>query len=225
MLTTSASVTIGVTFILLGGITVWLVLEAWSSVKSARASSRMLAFHRIGGYLFIALFCVMGYFMVACLRQSAGDNSPTVTLHLALAMLLSPLLFIKVLIARYYKTQHGLLMPLGLTIFVLAFVLIASTAGPYLASVSKIEQVSIDPANAPVTIDMNRASELMQKRCSKCHNLDRVVGARKDVQGWIATVNRMRNMPSAAISQADAQAIVSYLVYQVNCKPRELMRG
>ena len=174
----------------------------------------MLAFHRIGGYLFIALFCVMAYFMVARLRQSAGDNSPTVTLHLALAMILSPLLFIKVLIARYYKNQHGVLMPLGLTIFVLAFVLIASTAGPYLARVSKIEQVSIDPANAPVTIDMNQASELMQKRCSKCHNLDRVVGARKDVQGWIATVNRMREMPSAAISQADAQAILSYLAYQ-----------
>ena len=47
-------------------------------------------------------------------------------------MLLSPLLFTKVLIARYYRNQHNLLMPLGLTIFVLSFVLIASTAGPYL---------------------------------------------------------------------------------------------
>jgi ferredoxin-NADP reductase len=174
----------------------------------------MLAFHRLGGYLFIALFCVMAYFMVARLRQRGADNSSTVTLHLALAMILSPLLFIKVLIARYYKNQHALLMPIGLTIFVLAFVLIASTTGPYLARASKFEQVSIDPANAPVTIDMNQASDLMQKRCSKCHTLDRVVGARKDAQGWLTTVNRMREMPSAAISQADAQAILSYLAYQ-----------
>lgn len=76
-------------------------------VKAAKASSRLLALHRIGGYLFIALFCVMSYYMLARLRAGGADTSPAVTLHLALAMLLSPLLFIKVLIARYYKNQHG----------------------------------------------------------------------------------------------------------------------
>src|SRR3974390_3438010 len=132
MLTTSASIAVGLAFIVLGGINVWLVLEAWARVKAANASSGMLALHRIGGYLFIGLFFVMAYFMVARIRNGGAD-SPTVSIHLALAMILSPLLFIKVLIARYYKAQQGLLMPIGLTIFVLAFVLIASTAGPYLA--------------------------------------------------------------------------------------------
>jgi hypothetical protein len=88
-----------------------------------------------------------------------------VTVHLALAMILSPLLFIKVLIARYYKIQHGLLMPIGLTIFVLAFVLIASTAAPDLVRASRIEHVSIGPDDpSPVTIDLNQAADLMQKR-------------------------------------------------------------
>jgi ferredoxin-NADP reductase/mono/diheme cytochrome c family protein len=215
MLTPSTSIVLGAAFVLLGGINVWLVLEAWARVKAANGSSRMLALHRIGGYLFITLFCVMTYFMVARLRNGGADSSAQVTIHLALAMLLSPLLFVKVLIARYYKNQHGLLLPIGLTIFVLAFVLIASTAGPYLARASKIERVSIDPAQAePVTIDLNQASALMQKRCSKCHNLDRVVGARKDAQGWLATVDRMRAMPSAEISDADARMIVSYLASQ-----------
>jgi hypothetical protein len=157
---------------------------------------------------------------IARIRNGGGDASPTVTLHLALAMTLSPLLFINVLIARYYKSQHGLLIPIGLTIFVLAFVLVASTAGPYLARESKREEVSIDPAHAsPVTIDLNQASDLMQRRCSKCHNLDRVVGARKDAQGWLATVNRMRARPDAAISEADARLIVSYLASTVKLHP------
>src|SRR5262249_57222355 len=96
------------------------------------------------------------FFIPARLRSGGGDTSATVTIHLALAMILYPLLFIKVLIARYYKNQHGLLLPIGLTIFVLAFVLIASTAGPYLARATKIERVSIDPAHTPpVTIDVN----------------------------------------------------------------------
>jgi ferredoxin-NADP reductase len=215
MLNTSASIALGLAFIVLGGINVWLVLEAWARVKATKTSSRMLALHRIGGYLFIGLFLVMAYFMVARFRNGGADTSPTVSIHLALAMILSPLLFIKVLIARYYKTQQGLLMPIGLTIFVLSFVLITSTTGPYLARASKIEQVSLDPGRVPpVRIDLNQASDLMQKRCSKCHNLDRVVGARKDAQGWLATVSRMRSMPGAGISELDAQTIVSWLVSQ-----------
>jgi hypothetical protein len=192
IVTRSTSILLGLVFVLLGGINVWLVLEAWSRVKTAKASARMLALHRVGGYLFIALFCVMAYLMIGRIRAGGGDSSPTVTLHLALAMILPPLLFIKVLIARYYRNQHSLLLPIGLTVFVLAFVLVTSAVGPYLARASKTEEVSIDPSHAPtVTINLTEASELMQKRCSKCHSLDRVVGARKDAQGWLATVNRI----------------------------------
>jgi hypothetical protein len=95
MLPPSASIALGFAFVLLGGLDVWLVLEAWSRVKAANASSRMLALHRIGGYLFVGLFCVMTYFMVARLRSGPAGSSAMVTIHLALAMILSPLLFIK----------------------------------------------------------------------------------------------------------------------------------
>src|SRR5215471_10273384 len=213
MLSPTASVSFGFGFVLLGGINIWLVLEAWSRVKTAKASARMLALHRVGGYLFLVLFGVMTYYMTARLRGGA-DNSTTVTLHLALAMILSPLLFLKTLIARYYRNQHNLLLPLGLTIFVLAFVLIASTAGPYLSRASRVEQVSIPTRAQPVSIDLNLAGDLMQKRCAKCHNLDRVVGARKDAPGWAATVDRMRALPGSGISESEAQAILSYLTSQ-----------
>jgi hypothetical protein len=73
MLPISASIALGLAFVLLGGINVWLVLEAGSRVKNARAGSRMLALHRIGGYLFIALFCVMAYLMVARLRNGGAE--------------------------------------------------------------------------------------------------------------------------------------------------------
>jgi ferredoxin-NADP reductase len=215
MINPYTSIALGLAFVLVGGINVCLVLEAWSRVRAAKASALMLTLHRIGGYVFIALFCVMSFFMIARLRNGGGDVSPTVTLHLALAMVLSPLLFIKVLIARYYKNQYSLLLPLGLTIFVLAFVLVASTAGPYLTRVTKREEVSIDPGRVPpVTIDLNQASDLMEKRCSKCHNLDRVVGVRKDAKSWLTTVDRMRARPDAGISETDARLIVSYLASQ-----------
>ena len=75
MLTPSASLVLGFAFVLMGGVNVWLVLEAWARVKATNASSRMLTLHRIGGYLFIALFCVMTYFMVARLRSGGADTS------------------------------------------------------------------------------------------------------------------------------------------------------
>ena len=46
MITPSTSIALGFAFVLLGGINVWLVLEAWSRVKTANVSSRMLALHR-----------------------------------------------------------------------------------------------------------------------------------------------------------------------------------
>jgi hypothetical protein len=57
MLSPSLSIALGFAFVLLGAINVWLVLESWSRVKAARVSARTLTLHRIGGYLFIGLFC------------------------------------------------------------------------------------------------------------------------------------------------------------------------
>jgi ferredoxin-NADP reductase len=211
VLTNSASVGLGVIFVLIGAINVWLILQASARVKKANASTRLIAAHRIGGYLFIALFCVMGYFMVARLGDTAGASSGTI-IHLTLAMVLSPLLFVKVLVARYYKSYYSFLMPIGLVIFVLSFVLVGITAGPYLAHQTQMQTVSLAAIDLPPTaIDMNLAAATMEKRCTKCHNLDRIEGAHKDARGWLATVNRMRALPDSGISEADSRIILSYL--------------
>ena len=216
MINSSTSVWLGITFVLVGALNVWLVLQASARVRDAKASTRLIAAHRIGGYLFIALFCVMGYFMIARLGDAGGGAAPGTMIHLTLAMVLSPLLFVKVLVARYYKSYSSLLLPIGLVIFVLSFVLIGITAGPAFAHRTRMQTVSLSAIDLPpAAIDMNLAAETMEKRCSKCHNLDRIVGARKDVRGWLATVSRMRALPDSGISEADSRIIVSYLASQM----------
>ena len=211
-MSTSLSLWLGIAFVLIGAINVCLILQASVRVRDAKAGARLVAAHRIGGYLFISLFCGIGYFMVARLGDGAQSASSGTVIHLTLAMVLGPLLFVKVLVARYYKNHYALLLPIGLMIFVLSFVLIGITAGPYLARQSRIQTVWIAAIDQPPTaIDLNLAAATMEKRCSKCHNLDRVVGARKDARGWLATVNRMRALPDAEIPEADARLIVSYL--------------
>src|SRR5579872_6943957 len=216
MINSSLSLWLGITFVLVGAINVWLILQASARVRDAKGSARLIAAHRIGGYLFIALFCVMGYFMVARLGDVGGGAPPTTLIHLTLAMVLSPLIFVKVLVARYYKSYYSFLTPIGLTIFVLAFVLIGITAGPSLAHRVTMQTVSLSSINLPpAAIDLNLAAATMEKRCSKCHNLDRVAGARKDARGWLATVTRMRALPDSGISEADSRIIVSYLASQM----------
>src|SRR6266478_8039694 len=175
MLNSSTSVWLGITFVLIGAINVWLILQASVRVRDAKASARLIAAHRIGGYLFIALFCVMGYLMVARLGDAGGGASPGTIIHLTLAMVLSPLLFVKVLVARYYKSYYSFLLPIGLVIFVLSFVLVGITAGPYLSHQTRMQTVSLAAIDLPpAAIDINFAAATMEKRCSKCHTLDRV---------------------------------------------------
>ena len=130
-------------------------------------------------------------------------------IHLTLAMILSPLLFVKVLIARYYKGYSSFLMPLGLTIFVLSFVLIGITEGPPLVDHARMQTVSLTAIDLPpAVIDINMAASTMEKRCSKVHNLDRIVGAHKDAKGWLATVNRMKALPNSGISEENSRLII-----------------
>jgi ferredoxin-NADP reductase len=216
MLNRSASLWLGVIFVLIGAINVWLILQASARVRDARASTRLVSAHRIGGYVFIGLFCLLGYFMVARLGELSADAPSSTMIHLTLAMVLSPLLFVKVLVARYYKSYYSLLMPIGLVIFVLSFVLIGITAGPSFAHRSRMQTVSLAAIDLPPTaIDIDIAAVTMEKRCSKCHNLDRIAGARKDVRGWQATVRRMRALPDSGISEQDSRIIVSYLASQM----------
>jgi ferredoxin-NADP reductase len=216
MLNRSMSLWLGVIYVLIGAINVWLILQASARVRDAKASTRLIAAHRIGGYIFIALFCLIGYFMVARLGDIAAGAPPSTMIHLTLAMVLSPLIFVKVLVARYYKSYHSLLMPIGLVIFVLSFVLIGITAGPFLAHRGRMQTVSLAAIDLPPsTVDIDLAAAAMERRCSKCHNLDRIVGARKDVRGWQATVSRMSALPDSGISKEDSRIIVSYLASQM----------
>jgi ferredoxin-NADP reductase len=215
MLKTSASLLLGVMFVIIGAVNVWLILQASTRVKNARAGARLIAAHRIGGYIFILLYCLMGCFMIARMRESSGTASAGTMIHMTVAMLLSPLLFVKVLIARYYKTYYSFLLPLGLLIFVLSFVLVAIAVAPYLTRNTNLRNVSLEEINLPnATVDLTQAASTMQQRCSKCHDLERVVSARKDARGWLATVNRMRKLPASGISEADVKTVVLFLVSQ-----------
>jgi ferredoxin-NADP reductase len=122
-----SAIVAGVTFVAVGATNVVVMLEASQPSHSGTTRARLIAVHRVGGYLFVILLCIMAYSMS---QRLAGlgitGHLPThLVLHIVLALVLVPLLLLKILIARRYKHSHSSLKALGITIFVIAFVLVS----------------------------------------------------------------------------------------------------
>ena len=126
MLSISAIVA-GIAFVTLAAANVVVMLEASQPSRSITTRTRLIAAHRAGGYLFVILLCIMAYSMSQRLASvGISGHLPThLVLHIALVLVLVPLLLLKILIARCYKHSHSSLKALGVTIFVIAFVLVA----------------------------------------------------------------------------------------------------
>lgn len=113
-------------FVFLAAFNLWSQLAAPG--RSPRAVKIWIQIHRAVGYTFIALFVSFVYFMLLRLKGWTHEPAPRIVLHMALAFLLAPLLFAKVVVARYQKSARGLLTGLGVTIFAMAFTLVAINA-------------------------------------------------------------------------------------------------
>lgn len=109
-------------FVFLAGFNVWIMLTGRGATPRARRVWTQI--HRASGYTFIALFVIFCYFMLLRIR-SADELSPRIVLHLTLALILAPLLLVKVTVVRYQKSAWDVLITLGVTIFTLAFTLVS----------------------------------------------------------------------------------------------------
>jgi ferredoxin-NADP reductase len=122
-----SAIVAGIAFVTLALANVVMMLEASQPSRSITTRNRLIAVHRASGYLFVILLCIMAYSMS---QRLAGlgitGHLPThLVLHIALVLVLVPLLLVKILIARRYKHSHSSLKALGITIFVISFVLVA----------------------------------------------------------------------------------------------------
>ena len=101
MLPTPLSALIGVLFVLLAVCAVWLMFDGSRSAPQSDRARRMIRAHRVAGYLFIALFCIMTWFMILKIKDRPDELPAPSMLHALIAVVMAPLLFIKVLVARY----------------------------------------------------------------------------------------------------------------------------
>jgi hypothetical protein len=120
---TAISVPLALLFVFLAGFNAWIMLSGRGATPRARRLWSQV--HRAAGYTFITLFVIFLYFMLLRIRGTADELSPRLILHMSLALVLAPLLLVKVIIVRFQKSAWGLLSALGITIFSIAFTLVA----------------------------------------------------------------------------------------------------
>jgi ferredoxin-NADP reductase len=87
----------------------------------------------------------MAYFMILRLKGLTDELSPRNLIHASLALLLLPLLVVKVVVARYYKSQTVILRILGSSIVGISYLLVIMNLGAYLLR-------SATPAVVPETL-------------------------------------------------------------------------
>src|SRR5258708_8877694 len=134
------SVSLGLFFVALATFNVITMLQSSRPAQAPRIRARAIALHRAGGYLFIGLFAVMVWFMSKRLIGSPEALAGDAAIHMDLAILLAPLLFVKVMIARKYKNHHSILLPLGLSIYAISAVLVFIRVLPF--ALGKINSAS-----------------------------------------------------------------------------------
>src|SRR5580704_15748887 len=119
---TISDIVAGVAFVTLAATNVVMMLEASQPSRDGTTRARLIAIHRVGGYLFVILFCIMAYSMSQRFvgLGITGHLPMYLVLHIVLVLVLVPLLLLKILIARRYKS-HPLVTALGVTIFVISF--------------------------------------------------------------------------------------------------------
>src|SRR6266849_2985389 len=118
------TISLGLVFVGIATLNVITLLESSRPAQTPQRRARAIKLHRAGGYLFIGLFAIMFWFMSNRLIGSPEALLGDAALRIDLAVLLVPLLFVKVVVARKYKSHHSILFTLGLSIYVISVVLV-----------------------------------------------------------------------------------------------------
>jgi len=216
-LTGSAMATL---FVLLGAAAVFIMLEMTGRVRDHSGKTVWVRVHKIFGYLFLTLFALMLLYMVRKVADFQEELTARAVIHIVLALIIVPLVVIKLLIVRRHPHLSARLPVLGITIFALSFGLTGISAGYYILHRSNLTYTTLSALDNDV-LDLELGKAVMNKKCSKCHSLERVYRAYKSEKGWAGTVNKMALLDSPNITTFDVKQVLNYLIEQQKKRQKE----
>jgi len=208
-------------FIMIGGFTVFIMLEMTGRTGDRADKKNWLYAHKTCGYLFLALLLLIVFFMIRKSAGFQGELTARAIIHIVLALMLLPLVLIKILLVRRHPVHSKVLPLVGVTIFVLSIALTGISAGYYILHKSNLTYTTIAAIDNDV-LDLELGKALTVKKCSKCHSLERVYRAFKSDKSWVVTINKMAMLDSPNIASFDVKQVLNYLIVQQQIREEKI---
>lgn len=160
-------------FFLAAGITALIsMLTLMGKVNSKLDPKLLRKIHKTAGFTFFILLIAIS---IICLHYVAkiGDAlSLRAVLHSFFALALFIILVLKIMIVRFYEKFLKFAPQLGMTVFILAFIVFSSSAGFYfLTSGGSPEKEKETSSQIDLSKEGNRdrGKTLFQNKCQSCH--------------------------------------------------------
>ena len=214
---------LGLTFVLVATAGTLAMLELWGNQRTRFNKKTLRIVHRTCGYIFITIYFVMLYFMMKRVAKQTEPLTALQAVHVTLAVMIFPLLGIKILIIRRLPGLEEKLPYFGVAIFTLALTLNVVTAGFYFLRSLNPRYISLQFFDrSKFSAEVGRG--LLEAKCQKCHTLERVFLAVKTEAEWEKTVNTMVTR-DPSIRDDEAAQIIYYLASarSVKTSPQALM--
>lgn len=198
-------------FVLLALFQFWSMFELMGR-KEHRINPKLLRrLHQVSGYTFLALYLLISFYCLRDFAAAKGEVSPRGTVHAFVAFALFVVLAVKILIIRVYKQLKGGVRQYGLVVFVLALGVGASSTGYYYLLRATGNEYQLSRLTDKERIGPVTAAALLNDKCTRCHDLARIFDRTKTAEGWVQTVDRMRELLPGWVAAREGGLIAAYL--------------
>jgi hypothetical protein len=198
----------GTLFVVFSGLAFATMLHLLGAPGSPHAKILRII-HRASGAIAVVLYVLVAVICIVVDLRRGGDLSPRAAMHFVFAAGFIPLVVLKVLIVEKYPELRNRLFGVGSILFVLVFLIFATSSGYYL-----VRAVGTVPGEIQPKIGENLSfeKELFVVKCSKCHRLDKPLAAKKTPEQWQQSVEAMRLKDPSWISPEEATRITRFLL-------------
>jgi hypothetical protein len=200
-------------WLLCGLVAVFSMLRLLGGKPGETPRKKLLWSHRLLGGIFSVIYLVFALAMIHKYQANSPRLLPNIAVHAFLAMALFPLLLAKHYIVRFAKRYYPALPYIGLTVFVMAFVIASTTGINHILLLAKGPKIMVESINGPRQASAAVGRDLLSMKCARCHDLIFIYRSTKNEQGWRNTVERMvRHDPGLDLEADQIDHIIGYLI-------------
>lgn len=236
---------LGTLFLLLAiGLTL-LMFHLWGfpfdhERHKSSAPPRLMFLHRLGGWIFVAIYVLLMWDMVPRLWSYQIELPARTVAHLTLGIAIGAVLLAKVMVVRFFKHLESTLAPfLGVSLLIMT-VILTGLALPYSAREAYLRMTAQDGQNfAEDRIERVRTylpqigfsdeagltelassrgladgRDILTKKCTQCHDMRTILAKPRTPDAWHKTVVRMSNRSTVLhpINETEQWQVTAYLI-------------